>query len=64
MHPMQLTVRLGGLGEDLTDHLDKLEAETGYRPNKSDVVRAALADKLASQNESSGCDPEDAGGSA
>ena len=64
MHAMQVTVRLGGLGEDLTDHLDKVEEQSGYRPNKSDVVRDALADKLASQNESSGCDPEDAGGSA
>ena len=64
MHPMQLTVRLGGLGEHLTDHLDKLEEETGYRPNKSDVIRDALATKLASENESSGSQPEDAGGSA
>ena len=50
MHTMQVTVRLGGLGEDLTDHLDKLEEETGYRPNKSDVIRDALATKLASEN--------------
>ena len=64
MHAMQVTVRLGGLGEDLTDHLDKLEEETGYRPNKSDVIRDALATKLASENESSGSQPEDAGGSA
>ena len=64
MHAMQVTVRLGDLGDDLTDHLDEVEAQTGYRPNKSDVVRDALAEKLGVQDESSGLGPEDAGASA
>lgn len=56
MHAMQVTVRLGELGNDLQAHLDKIEEETGYRPNKSDVVRDALETKL--KNEGSGSRPE------
>ena len=54
---MQVTVRLGDLGDDLQAHLDKIEAQTGYRPNKSEVVRDAL-DKKLNQNETSGSEPE------
>jgi Arc/MetJ-type ribon-helix-helix transcriptional regulator len=68
MHVMQVTVRLGELSDEFVDHLDAVEEETGYRPNKSEVVRDALSQKLGSNddpaNESSGCDPEDAGVSA
>jgi Arc/MetJ-type ribon-helix-helix transcriptional regulator len=48
---MQLTVRLGDLSEPLREHLDEIEAQTGYRPNKSDVVRDALREKLGSASE-------------
>lgn len=48
----------------LERHLDEVEEATGYRPNKSDVVRDALAEKLGVQDESSGLEPEETGASA
>ncbi|WP_435364553.1 ribbon-helix-helix domain-containing protein [Haloarchaeobius sp. DYHT-AS-18] len=42
MQTMQVTVRLGDVGDELQQHLDNVEEKTGYRPNKSEVVRGAL----------------------
>ena len=64
MLAMQLTVRLGDLSEPFQGHLDRIEEQTGYRPDKSAVVRDALREKLERETEASAGTEAQCGGSA